>query len=75
MHLMLTLKPLLLTLALLTSPALAQQVAVNPWMQYLPQSTYTVPLFVPTLHSPPPQQPRKPYIMRRIIMEDADKNI
>ena len=75
MHLGLTLKSLLLSLALLTSPALAQQVAGNPWMQYLSQSTYTVPFFVPMLHSPPPQQPRKLYIMRRIIMEDTDKNI
>jgi len=75
MHLRLTLKPLLLTLALLTSPALAQQMPVNPWMQYLPQSTYTVPFFVPMLLSPPPQQPRKPYTMRRIIPDEEKRQM
>jgi uncharacterized protein (DUF302 family) len=66
MYKRLPLKPLLLSLALLASPALAQQIPVNPWMQYLPPSTYTVPFFVPMLFAPP-AKPQKPYTMRRII--------
>ncbi len=60
------LKYLLLTLALLASPALAQPIPVNPWMQYLPQPSYAMPFFVPWLLGPPPK-PQKPYTMRRVI--------
>lgn len=66
MHKHLTLKQLLLTLALLASPALAQQVPVNPWMQYVPPPSYGMPFFVPWLMGPPPK-PQKPYTMRRVI--------
>lgn len=61
----LNLKPLLLTLALLTGPALAQQVPINPWMQYLPQPAFAMPFFVPMLLPQP--KPHKPYTMRRVI--------
>lgn len=66
MYKRLTLKHLLLTLALLASPVLAQQVPLNPWMQYVPQPSYGMPFFVPWLMGPPPK-PQKPYTMRRII--------
>lgn len=61
----LDLKPLLLSLVLLAGPALAQQVPINPWLQYLPQSTYTMPFFLPMLLPQP--KPQKPYAMRRVI--------
>ncbi len=59
-------KHLLLILTLCTGPALAQPVAVNPWLQYLPQPTYTMPFFVPMLLGPR-EKPQKPYTMRRVI--------
>jgi uncharacterized protein (DUF302 family) len=60
-------KSLLLSLALLAGPALAQQMPVNPWLQYLPatQPGYGMPFFVPMLLPQP--KPQKPYTMRRII--------
>ncbi len=60
------LKTLMLALILFGTPAVAQQVPFNPWLQYVPQPAYTVPFFVPMLLGPPPK-PQKPYTMRRVI--------
>lgn len=58
-------KPWLLTLILLSSPVLAQQAPINPWLQYVPPPTYGMPFFLPMLQPQP--KPQKPYTMRRII--------
>lgn len=54
-----------LILALIGVPALAQQMPINPWLQYIPQPAYTMPFFVPMLLPSP--KPQKPYTMRRVI--------